>query len=480
MEYQIINFSSTEKADGIFRLDAEHYQAKFIKNQVKLAKFGSTKLLNLISKPVMTGHTPSMKNESYYGGDIRFVKTDNLREFKISGEFTHYLSEAGNKIIGRSALQNGDLLVTIIGATHKIVGRAALVRNEDLPANINQNIALVRLKKSFSPEFLSAYLNSEIGKLALWYLSRQTEQVNLNCREVEKVLVPNVSSALIQAIESAYKIAVHCEHESRAAFEEAQTLLLSELGLTCWKPKHQLSFVKSLSDTEQARRIDAEYYQPKYEEIINAIKSNPNGWDTLGNLVTVKKCIEVGSEEYVDEGIPFVRVSNLSPFEITEEKFISEKLYTEIYLHQPQKGEILFSKDATPGIAHYLDEQPRKMIPSGGILRLKSKSEKTNNEYLTLVLNSIIVKEQINRDVGGSVILHWRPEQVKETVIPKMPDEIQTAIQQKVTESLYLRRQSKYLLECAKRAVEIAIEQDEHTAIDWLENQMGEQNADGL
>ena len=58
------------------------------------------------------------------------------------------------------------------------------------------------------------------------------------------------------------------------------------------------------------------------------------------------------------------------------------------------------------------------MIPAGGILRLKSKTDKINNEYLTLVLNSILTQEQVNRDVGGSVILHWRPDQVAGTVIP--------------------------------------------------------------
>ena len=36
-------------------------------------------------------------------------------------------------------------------------------------------------------------------------------------------------------------------------------------------------------------------------------------------------------------------------------------------------------------------------------------------------------------------------------------------------QSANLRRHAKDLLECAKRAVEIAIEQDEQTAIDWLE-----------
>ena len=110
------------------------------------------------------------------------------------------------------------------------------------------------------------------------------------------------------------------------------------------------------------------------------------------------------------------------------------------------------------------------MIPSSGILRLENKTDKIGNEYLTLVLNSILTQEQINRDVGGSVILHWRPDQVAGTVIPILPQEKQTEIQQKVVESFNLRHHAKDLLESAKRAVEIAIEQDEQTAIDWLES----------
>ncbi len=45
--------------------------------------------------------------------------------------------------------------------------------------------------------------------------------------------------------------------------------------------------------------------------------------------------------------------------------------------------------------------------------------------------------------------------------VPLLPEETQTEIQQKVIESFKLRKQSKQLLECAKRAVEMAIEQDE-------------------
>ena len=286
--------------------------------------------------------------------------------------------------------------------------------------------------------------------------------------------IPDCLLAIDKHIKDLIERALYIRLRSREVYQKAQTLLLSELGLINWQPKHQLTFIKNYSDTEQAERIDAEYYQPKYEEIIKAIKNYSGGWDLLGNLVSVRKCVEVGSGEYLDEGIPFVRVSNLSPFEVTEEKYISENLYAEIKQHQPTQGEILFSKDATPGIAYYLNEKPQKMIPSVGILRLKRKTEQINNEYLTLVLNSMLTKEQVNRDVGGSVILHWRPEQVKETVIPILPEEKQTKIQQQVTESVNLRKQSQHLLKCAKRAVEMAIEQDEKTAINWLKNETDE------
>ena len=111
------------------------------------------------------------------------------------------------------------------------------------------------------------------------------------------------------------------------------------------------------------------------------------------------------------------------------------------------------------------------MIVSGGILRLKSTTDRVVNEYLTLVLNSVLVQEQVKRDVGGSIILHWRPNQVKGTVIPILALEKQQEIQQKIMESFDLRKQSQQLLEYATRAIEMAIEEDEIQAIKWLEKQ---------
>ena len=85
-----------------------------------------------------------------------------------------------------------------------------------------------------------------------------------------------------------------------------------------------------------------------------------------------------------------------------------------------------------------------------------------------MVLNSPIVKLQAERDSSGAIIQHWTPSEIEKVIIPVLDIETQTSISEIVQESFVMRHQSEELLEYAKRAVEIAIEQDEETAIEWL------------
>lgn len=78
------------------------------------------------------------------------------------------------------------------------------------------------------------------------------------------------------------------------------------------------------------------------------------------------------------------------------------------------------------------------------------------------------------RNARGSVQQRLNQETLKEIILPIPEMEVQSKIKHKIIESFNLRKQSKHLLECAKRAVEIAIETDEQTAIDYLENETQE------
>lgn len=457
-----------------FRFDADYYKPKYLNEDHLLSKFTQIKLgeVSFITDGQHGYH------EIDHNSPILHLTAKNAKNWFADSADADRLAKWVDDKNKRSSLKENDLILSTRGT----VGYCALIKKEVLPANIDQDVARIAIDNNkFKPEYVLAFLNCQYGQDWLERNTTGMVQQGLSLQKVRRIPVPLLSKIFQEAIKANILDTYTTEKQSKDMYQQAQDLLLTELGLNDWQPKHQLSFIRNYSDTIKAERIDAEYFQPKYDEIIHAIKAYQGGWDRLEKLVDVKKSIEVGSSEYLDEGIPFVRVSNLSPFELSEEKYISEQLYAELTQseqnmpfeksknHQPQQGEILFSKDGSPGIAYYLKDKPQRMVVSGGILRLQSKEDKINNEYLTLVLNSVLTQEQVKRDVGGSIILHWRPEQVKETVIPILPKGKQLQIQQKVTESFELRKQSKQLLENAKRAVEIAIEQDEKTAIKWLE-----------
>ena len=460
MQYSIVDYQSIIDASHSLRLDAEFFQPDYLQVQRRLEDIGSLKLIDFQAS---IKHPKEIKR-NYVENGILLLRGQNVRPLSIDLTSNPvYISEEDAERLKENTIRYKDILIMRSGAN---VGQCAIYL-ENNPAISMSDTLIIRSGK-LNPFFLTIFLNTKYGKALVERGKYGSAQPHIAPPFLYQIPVPNLEN-LQTEIEKTYLRSKELTELSKTRYAEAENLLLAELGLADWQPKHKLAFATDYASMQRAERIDADYFQPKYEQIVNAIKHYPGGWNTLENLVTLKKCVEVGSKAYLEDGIPFVRVSNLGPFEITEEKYISEELYADIEEHQPKQGEILFSKDATPGIAYHLREQPEKMIPSSGILRLKSKTDKVGNEYLTLVLNSILTQEQINRDVGGSVILHWRPDQVAGTVIPILHQERQSEIQQKVIESFNLRKQAKDLLECAKRAVEIAIEQDEQTAIDWLE-----------
>lgn len=97
-------------------------------------------------------------------------------------------------------------------------------------------------------------------------------------------------------------------------------------------------------------------------------------------------------------------------------------------------------------------------IISSGILRLKLKDKEIENEYLALYLNSVIGQMHAERDGGGSIITHWKPEQIKNVLIPILSKQTQTEISDLVKKSHESRKRAKLLLGQAKKEVEGLIE----------------------
>ncbi len=87
--------------------------------------------------------------------------------------------------------------------------------------------------------------------------------------QIKNILVFLASKNFQATITDLYIKSIKFLTDSERLYAQAEQLLLSELNLLNWKPKHQSSFVKNYSDTISSSRIDAEYYQPMYDEIID-------------------------------------------------------------------------------------------------------------------------------------------------------------------------------------------------------------------
>lgn len=237
----------------------------------------------------------------------------------------------------------------------------------------------------------------------------------------------------------------------------AAWLLLAEIGIlpTNEKVHKTVKTYKRLSDSFlSSGRLDAEYYQPKYDYLFSRL----NGFttSTIGELTEIRKSIEPGSDAYGETGVPFIRVSDLSRFGLSDTTIhLNAEDYHDVM--RPQKDTILLSKDGSVGIAYKVDES-LDVITSGAILHLSLKSTDVLPDYLTLVLNSPVVRLQAERDAGGSIIQHWKPSEIENVAIPILPMQIQQEIAEKVRLSFKQRKESQYLLDEAKRMVEMTIE----------------------
>ncbi|MGC9000048.1 restriction endonuclease subunit S [Caldisericum sp.] len=459
--FSVIKLSELE---GAKRLDAEYYKTVF--SSLKTLDKFDVKQLNAISD-IAYGTTPP--GGVFEETGIPFVRSQNFTMGMVNKAEIVFCKKDFHEQNKKSAIRPGDILFAAVGGT---IGQIAIVQDSIKEGNINQNIARVRiLDSNIKPHYAGLFFLSKYGQLQIFRFVTGNAQAYLNSFQIGSLKIPLLSEKIQNELSLCFKKVEKFIENSYSLYSQAETLLLKELGLENFKPTYKKTYTAKLSDVISARRMDAEYFQPAYEEVIEKLKERNIKLKPLGKLILgMQKGIEVGSEKYQDEGKLFIRVSNVSinGFVDRDQKYISEELYKDLKeTYEPKLGDFLLTKDATPGIAYVVKEQIEGII-SSGILKLQINENEINKEYLALCINSLVGKMQVERDGGGSVILHWKPDQVKRLQIPILPLPIQQNIASLVQKSYEARKKAKELLEIAKKAVEIAIEKNEKEALDYI------------
>lgn len=444
--YSIIQKSQLE---GLYRLDSEYYQPEYLQITRNLLKIKNISL-GSIAQRITQGPNPI-----FTGSGKCSLNGRNIKNLRVVTEDSNYVSEQEFKNYKNFKVEQDDILITLKGLGS--IGKTGYVFQQ-IEAIFSRDIGLIRLNNPNLSKFVFAFLLSRYGSKQIERSSTGgTGQLTLTTTALKQIIIPQFKDEMVERIGSSIMAGEEAYEQSNMLYEQAEDLLLEELGLKDFQVKEDSTFVVNLSNVNNAKRVDAEFFQPKYEKLVEQIRKN--NARILGSLVSIKKGFEPGSEAYQEEGKLFIRVSSVSKFGIEnkDQKYLNEDLYQKLKIdYEPKVGEILLTKDATPGIAYVLKE-PLEGIISGGILRLKAK-DSIDMEYLSLCISSIIGQWQAERDAGGSIIAHWKPEQIKNLLIPVLSKSTQEKIAELVKKSHEARKKSKELLEEAKRKVEEMIE----------------------
>ena len=487
-----IKYSYIKSQTDILRLDSFYYSKEFLTDENLIAKHKNKSLKELNATLLSFGAYSLNNFVEYKESGVPFIRGVNMKDGLLDFSDMIYIDEKAHKLLWKSEVKPNTVLLSMSGT----IGDVAFAFPEySYPMNSNQDIAKITLNNpAITPYYLYVFLRSKYGQNFLIREARGSVQQHVFLSQMENIRLPLFSVDFQSQIEQIVKSAHAKLEESKSLYAEAEEILLSELGLKDWQPKknsHTDSIlltqnqdedtktkrdsvgisnpcdtsnpcgnianysIKRFSDFASSGRLDAEYYQPKYDSLFEHLAKYK--CTKLGDIVTIRKSVEPGSESYIEKGIPFIRVSDVNKFEIAEtDLHLSPKDFN-LELLKPHKNTILFSKDGSIGIA-YKCEEDLNVITSGALLHLDICNKEVLPDYLTLVLNSVVVHLQAERDSNGAIIQHWKPDDIKKVLIPLLPESIQALIAEKIQKSFDLRKQSKQLLEQAKRMVEEEIE----------------------
>lgn len=440
------------------RIDSAFYTMQLSRNRIlryepiekylSYAQYGVSKDMNTESK----GYPIFRMNELH--GGLCDLTTDKYVELT-------------NEDFNKTCLHDGDVLFNRTNSYDK-VGRTGIYYSHNAPQTFaSYLVRFIPDNINLLSEYLTAFLNSKYGIQEIRRRARQSiNQTNVNPEEVKRILIPILDKKLQFYIKSLYKSADALRVEATNKYKDAETELANWLNIRIEAQTVPVVSEKTISYSYNVTgRLDAEYYQPKYDLIVSSLNTK----ETLESICNLYDENYLPDEE---KYYRYIELANVGGFgEITDTgSIVGEELPTRAR-RIVKSGQVIVSsiEGSLQSCALITDEFDGAICSTGFYV---VDSDKLSSETLLVLFKSEAIQELLKQRCSGTILTSINKDEFLSLPLPKIDEDIQAKISEQIKESFALRRKSKQLLEDAKRAVEIAIEQDEESAIEWLKDRV--------
>lgn len=433
------------------RFDAEYFRKDFEENLDFLQKTGPCSKLGVLFSYIKRGSQPKYNEK----GVIRVLRSVNVGFMNFNKTRQEYVTQQFLISNARGSVEKNDILITSTGVG--TLGRTS-VWHFDKPAYCDGHITILR-NGVVDPFMVTAFLNSKYGLMQFDQNYRGSSgQIEIYPFDISKIVIPELLFEYEREIGNYLRESYKLQKESKKLYSQATKLLDNALGLNDIKFENVKSYTSSFSAMIESNRLDSNHFKPKFEKLVNYIKSNFD-YLHLGTSVILNR-----------RGVQPIYITNGSKQVITSQHITAthldydnfEKTSDKHYLARPtahiKYGDILtYTTGAYVGQTNvYLSSKSALASNHVNIMRLKSAE--VDPVYVSFVMNSIVGKMQTEKHIRGSAQAELYPNDIAKFIIPILDTEIMDSISKMVKESLFAQRKSKELLDQAIQEVESLIE----------------------
>ena len=447
MQYSIIKKSQLE---GAHRLDAEYYQPEYFIDFKK----GDWRPIGEVLELCQYGLSQAMNDE---GNGYPMFKMDNIDDAFLIDDDVRF-ADIPKSIFDQFEIKKDDVFFNRVNS-EEFVGRTGIYKLGNLKSVFASYLIRARVKPNgeILADYLNIFLNSSYGlKQIKKFTRRSVNQANINAEELKQMQIATLPKTDQESICDLSNESWHEFERSNLLYSQAENLLLEELGLKDYKSENELWSIVNLSEVKNANRMDAEYFQSKYQKLESKIKKYEHKQleKVLENVIAKFDPMKQSNKLF-----KYVELSNIDPSIGIIDGF-SEMLGKET----PSRAKrvlktndvIVSSVEGSLGKVALVDKNQKDFLASTGFFQFRSKE--ILSEVLLVLAKSVVFQWQLEKRCAGTILTAVPKESIKDISVPILSKPIQQKIADLVKKSHEARKRAKQLLEEAKRKVEELIE----------------------
>lgn len=439
------------------RLDSDYYKKEYlnIENIILDRNCNFTTIESMGLTVNASAFYPSL--EPYYNtGEIPFIRVADVKT-QINYEDCVRIPKMNSDFNTLYLCKKGDIVLTKGGS----VGNVGLITQDSY---VTRDLIFINSSVLERADYITLYLffSSNFMYKQMIKSSSYSVQPHLTITLIRELLMYQYSNSFKKIVSFVFEQSEKKIGLSKQAYCQAEQLLLTALGIADFTPSSEPVAVKSFSESfSTSGRLDAEFYQPKYDDYKKLLKTS----DTVLSLCNLH---DKNFNPHNDVEYRYIELSNVGTSgNISDVETVIGKELPSRARRKVKAGQIIVaSVEGSLQSCALITEEYNNVLCSNGFYVLDADS--INSETLLVLFKSEPIQAMLKQRCSGTILTAISKDELLDVPFPMVDGNVQKQIASKVQESFALRRKSEQLLEYAKSAVEMAIEQGEEKAMEWL------------